>query len=367
MLLHSTVLAVLVLLPIASSSPTQHRFSSPHAVEKPTPSSNNSDGGSARGDWRLEPGYNPSSLGHAAPQFRMPGGFSRNIPERKIHSHNDYWRDVPVYEALSHGVRSIEADVWLNPKDQKLYVSHNVAALTAARTFDALYVQPLLRVIEHANPHDEQADFFNETDYYSPENEREVRRPWTGFYDDGGLTPIQLLVDIKTRGVETVEALVRELEPFSAKGWLAGWNETMGYIPGPIKVVLTGNGINPEMRALLAPQPSRNLFMDAPLLRLDETWIGSDNRTYGWTPELAPMASTSYSSATNWTGRNEITPEEKRALGDLVVATQKRGFETRLWSPPRWPTYARDRVWRTLWELGIDWLDADDLDAAAAF
>lgn len=42
--------------------------------------------------------------------------------QRKIHSHNDYWRDVPVYEALSHGVRSIEADVWLNPKDQRLYV-----------------------------------------------------------------------------------------------------------------------------------------------------------------------------------------------------------------------------------------------------
>lgn len=64
------------------------------------------------------------------------------------------------------------------------------------------------------------------------------------------------------------------------------------------------------MRALLAPKRSRSLFMDAreldaalarpqslsltnrsaALLRLDETWTGTDNRTYNWTPELAPMA-----------------------------------------------------------------------------
>ena len=44
-------------------------------------------------------------------------------PQKNIHSHNDYWRDVPLYSALANGVRSIEADVWLNPKDQKLYVS----------------------------------------------------------------------------------------------------------------------------------------------------------------------------------------------------------------------------------------------------
>lgn len=43
--------------------------------------------------------------------------------QRAIHSHNDYWRDTPVYTALSHGVLSIEADVWLNPKDDVLYVS----------------------------------------------------------------------------------------------------------------------------------------------------------------------------------------------------------------------------------------------------
>lgn len=31
-------------------------------------------------------------------------------------AHNDYEREVPVFEALSYGVLSIESDVWLNPK-----------------------------------------------------------------------------------------------------------------------------------------------------------------------------------------------------------------------------------------------------------
>jgi hypothetical protein len=34
------------------------------------------------------------------------------------------------------------------------------------KTFDALYVQQLVRLIQHANLQDEQIEFFNETDYY---------------------------------------------------------------------------------------------------------------------------------------------------------------------------------------------------------
>lgn len=34
-------------------------------------------------------------------------------------------------------------------------------------------------------------------------------------------------------------------------------------------------------------------------------------------------SSTSYASVTNWTGRNEITPDEKQALSDLLTSAQK--------------------------------------------
>lgn len=46
-----------------------------------------------------------------------------------------------------------------------------------------------------------------------------------------------------------------------------------------------------ELEAVLArPESSSLTNRSAALLRLDETWTGTDNGTYGWTPELAPMA-----------------------------------------------------------------------------
>ena len=58
-------------------------------------------------------------------------------------------------------------------------VSHSVAALTRARTFERLYVSQLVDVIQRANVHDHESAYFDDVDYYSQENEREQRRPWT--------------------------------------------------------------------------------------------------------------------------------------------------------------------------------------------
>lgn len=114
---------------------------------------------------------------------------------------------MPVFTALSHGVLSIEADVWLNPKDDRLYVrtvrnlehssayppraqvSHNVASLTRARTFRRLYIDQLVVVLSHANVHDEETAFFDQTDYWTVENEREERRPWTRYAGPVPLLP----------------------------------------------------------------------------------------------------------------------------------------------------------------------------------
>lgn len=54
--------------------------------------------------------------------------------------------------ALSFGVASVEADVWL--VNGTLMIGHEVAALTKDRTFDSLYIQPLLTIINNENPKD---------------------------------------------------------------------------------------------------------------------------------------------------------------------------------------------------------------------
>ena len=62
-------------------------------------------------------------------------------PPVLIHSHNDYARRVPFYQAYAQQVSSIEADVFLH--DGQLLVGHDPEEPNPALTFEALYVEPI--------------------------------------------------------------------------------------------------------------------------------------------------------------------------------------------------------------------------------
>ena len=49
-----------------------------------------------------------------------PTDATRDVVPIPCHSHNDYWRRVPVFDAIHWGCTGIEADVWLF--DDELYV-----------------------------------------------------------------------------------------------------------------------------------------------------------------------------------------------------------------------------------------------------
>ena len=55
--------------------------------------------------------------------YTYPTDFTQGIMPKSVHSHNDYWRPKPFYSALSNGVISVEADVWLY--NGTLYVSES--------------------------------------------------------------------------------------------------------------------------------------------------------------------------------------------------------------------------------------------------
>lgn len=116
--------------------------------------------------------------------LQYPTQFTQGIVPKAIHSHNDYWRDVPLLTAISLDVASVEADVWLVNKT--LYVGHEEAALTKDRTLNSLYIQPLLNVLDLQNPH---TDFNNVTSV-------------NGVFDTSSGTALQLFIDIKTNGKE---------------------------------------------------------------------------------------------------------------------------------------------------------------------
>ena len=91
-----------------------------------------------------DPGQPSERLAH------WPTDFTGDIRPAACHSHNDYWRKVPLYEAIHAGCIGVEADVWLF--DEELYVGHNTYALTPNRTLKSLYINPLLDILAKQNP-----------------------------------------------------------------------------------------------------------------------------------------------------------------------------------------------------------------------
>lgn len=77
-----------------------------------------------------------------------PTDFTRNVSPIPCHSHNDYWRKRPLFDAVQWGCTSVEVDVWHFDREDELFVGHNTASLTRTRTFKNLYVDPLVDILD---------------------------------------------------------------------------------------------------------------------------------------------------------------------------------------------------------------------------
>ena len=60
------------------------------------------------------------------------------------HSHNDYNRTAPFWEAYSQHCMSIEADVFLH--DGEILVAHNREDVSADRSLRTMYIEPIVKV-----------------------------------------------------------------------------------------------------------------------------------------------------------------------------------------------------------------------------
>lgn len=79
--------------------------------------------GSAPPFWEEE-GYDENFMpdwgkpgAHGDGMAKYPTDATRDIIPIPCHSHNDYWRRIPVFDAIHWGCTSIEADVWLFDDD----------------------------------------------------------------------------------------------------------------------------------------------------------------------------------------------------------------------------------------------------------
>ncbi|WFD03851.1 hypothetical protein MOBT1_002546 [Malassezia obtusa] len=263
---------------------------------------------------------------------------------------------------------NIESDVWLNPKDDKLYVGHDAFSLSRERTFHALTVEPLVQAIDQANSanamhvQNEESELFADLQASVAKDDAPW---WNGFFSlgVGNTQPIQLMIDIKNNPHKSWQHVLKALDPLRERGYLTRY-EYGKIIPGPILVV--GTGATPVEE--LAAKHKRDVFYDCELTKLSGPGPKIGGEHYPWNATLCPIASTDFSKVTNdYKGIHEPTKKMNESISRLIHEAHERNIKTRFWDTPAWPVYARDRVNRMLLELGSDWINADDLEAIAYF
>ncbi|KAJ6608268.1 hypothetical protein B0H10DRAFT_2068230 [Mycena sp. CBHHK59/15] len=237
---------------------------------------------------------------------------STSVAVKPIHSHNDYTRAVPLWDALNLSIMSVEADIWWT--DNQLLVAHTAGEEDPKKTLDSLYLSPILGIINGTIPSITPISVAN---------------------------PLQLLIDFKSDGPTTFQPLLNALQPLRAGGHLTTYAN--GQITqGAVTVVGTGNT---PLASVIASNP-RDVFFDANILQLYSTKPGAGLE---WGAEIAPLASCSYGSVSS-----------TAQMQELVRNAHDFGIRSRFWD-----TAASVSTWDTFWAAGSDWVNADDLQAVS--
>ncbi|QSS64043.1 PI-PLCc_GDPD_SF superfamily domain-containing protein [Histoplasma capsulatum] len=322
---------------------------------------------------------------------------TRGVKPIPCHSHNDYWRPVPLFSALEAGCISVEADIWL--LDEDLFVGHTTSSLAPNRTLTSMYIDPLVKILDNQN---------RNTSSHSKNSPN-------GVFNTRPSQTLVLLIDFKNKALETWPRLLSQLSPLRDRGYLTYLNGT-DVTEGPITVVATGKA---PFQKIIANDTYRDIFFDAPLDKLGNSAIlenherssspklvnnagiddklnimklrrhlqnGTPKQRNSQLPESSPTridkikaapnnyvynsnnsyyASVSFMKSIGFPWRFTLSQKQLARIRAQVREAHKRGLKVRYWATPGWPHSLRDRIWRDLIREGVDILNVDDLRSAA--
>lgn len=226
------------------------------------------------------------------------------------HSHNDYEQSNPFWKAYNRQFGSMEADIFLRNDSDTLWVAHTLMELnTKKRSLDALYLQPLATCI---------------------------RKNKGYVYADTG-RKLQLMIDIKTAAIPTLDRLIKVLQQYP------------DIINCPsLQIVISGNRPDP---AQFASYPSFIWF------------DGNIKSTY---PETAlakiVMMSADWKQFSSWNGTGELPAAEQAAIKQAIEQMHRLNKRVRFWGAPDTLT-----AWKTFISLQSDYINTDSIDALADY
>lgn len=220
----------------------------------------------------------------------------------RAHSHNDYLRNRPLFDALDNGLASVEVDVFLVGGD--LLVAHSSAELKPEKTIEAMYLDPLQNRIK-ANG----------------------GRVYRG-YDK----TLWVLVDVKRDGLNAYRTLVSKLERYPELSYKNG--------KGAVRFVISGD------RAVDAIIADGGRYA-----ALDGRWADLEKNI---SPEVMPWVSEDWTDHFAWIGAGPFPAEASNKLKSMVETVHRLGRKLRFWGAPD-----LESIYQVQWQAGVDFLNTD--------
>ena len=223
------------------------------------------------------------------------------------HAHNDYVHPVPFWTAYNAGFGSIEADIFL--RDSQLLVAHEEKELVNKRSLEDLYLKPIQSCIEKNK----------------------------GYVYADSTRQLQLLIDVKTDSIATLNKLITVLQNYPA---LINNHS--------LKLVITGGR---PVAADFPTYPSYILFDGN--LGIEYSKASLDK---------IAMLSSSFKNYSLWNGSGKIAVKEKKLLKNEIRKAHALHKPVRFWEAPDVPN-----AWYQLMHLKADYINTDHINELAAF
>jgi len=223
---------------------------------------------------------------------------AQEVTPSRAHSHNDYLQQSPFHLAYNEMFGSIEADIHL--VNNKILVGHDAKDLDSARTLEKLYLETMVA--------------------YNLQNRK-----------------LQLLIDIKTEAISTIDRLVQVLKKYPSI--IQNKN---------IKIVLSGNA------------PPDSTFKNYP----DFIWFdGRLNKNYT-TAQLSKIAliSEDYNKITGWKLKWPLDSLMEEKIKQTVSSVHALGKPIRFWATPD-----NAKAWEKLIEWKVDYINTDKINELADY
>ncbi len=220
-----------------------------------------------------------------------------------IFAHNDYEKKEPFTKAFSLNIGYIEADIFL--KEGALLVAHTAAELRRTKTLENLYIQPLQKQLSGSK--------------YSESH------------------PLSLMIDLKTSGKETLEALIKLLASYPD---LTNSKQ--------LRITISGNV--PDA-STWSTYPNYIFFDGRPGNSYTAAQLQRIN-----------LVSASFHDYSRWNGKGELTTNDRNQLQAVIQKVHAWGKPIRFWAIPDFTN-----AWIKLSKLGVDVLNTDEVEKLDAF